>query len=197
MKTYTTLRNLAGTLTNNTVSTHLTTMDQLINDNTRYLIQKFNLHERTKTAVTVASQQAYTFPYNYKKLINVTVTVGSTIYAPTEITSRNEWDRLNSNPTSPLSDTPQYYYVYNNQVLLYPTPATSSNTITYHYKVRTRDLSQADYTTGTVSITTATTVVTGSGTTFVADMVRRWIQVTAPAGIKNGTRSPRLPLPPC
>lgn len=182
MKSYTTLRNLAGTLTNNTVSTHLTTMDQLINDNTRYLIQKFNLHERTKTSVTVANQQAYTFPYNYKKLINVTVTVGSTIYAPTEITSRNEWDRLNSNPTSPLSDTVRYYYVYNNQVLLYPTPASSANTITYHYKVRTRDLSQADYTTGTVSITTATTVVTGSGTTFVADMVGRWIQVTAPTG---------------
>lgn len=180
MKTYTTQRNLFGTLTSNTTSTNLTLGDQLMNDNIRYLIQKFNLNERTKTDVTVANQQAYTFPYNYKRLISVSITVGSYKWTPTEITSRAEWDVLNM--TVQTSDSVLYYYVFNNQVQFFPIPASSSNTITYSYKVRTRDLSQADYTTGTVAITTGTTVVTGSGTTFVADMVGRWIQVTAPTG---------------
>lgn len=180
MKTYTTMRNLYGTLTNNTASANLTLGDQLINDNIRYLTQKFYLHERTKTDTTVASQQAYTLPYNYKRLTNVTITVGSYKWVPREITSREEWDRLNI--TTVTSNSVQYYYIYSNEINFYPIPSSSSNTITYHYKVRTRDLSIADYTTGTVSITTGTKVLTGSGTTFVADMVGRWIQITAPTG---------------
>lgn len=180
MKSYTTSRNLYGNLTNNSTITNLSLGDQLINDNIRYLIQKFNLNERSKTATTIASTQFYTFPYNYKRLISVSITVGSYTWTPQEITSRAEWDRLNM--TTQTSDAVLYYYVYNNQVGFFPTPATSSNTITYRYKVRTRDLSQADYTTGTVTVTNGSTTVTGSGTTFIADMVGRWIQVTAPSG---------------
>src|SRR3990167_1847434 len=95
MKTYTTQRNLYGTLTNNTALANLTLGDELINDNIRYLIQKFYLHERTKTATTVASQQAYTLPYNYKRLTAVTITVGSYKWTPKEITSQDEWNKLN------------------------------------------------------------------------------------------------------
>lgn len=180
MKTYTSERTHYGNLTNNNTSANLALGDILMNDNIRYLIQKFNLNERTKTALTVAGTQFYTFPYNYKRLISVSVTVGSITYTPREITSIAQWDRLNM--TSQSSDVPLFYYVYNNQVGFFPKPTTSSNTITYRYKIRTRELSQADYTTGTVAITNNSTTVIGSGTTFIADMAGRWLQVTAPSG---------------
>lgn len=51
-----------------------------------------------------------------------------------------------------------------------------------HYKIRLRDLSQADYTTGTVSATNGSATITGSGTAFIPDMVGRWIRLTAPTG---------------
>jgi len=40
------------------------------------------------------------------------------------------------------------------------------------------DLDTDDYDTGTISITTATTSVVGSGTTFTADMVGRYLKTT-------------------
>lgn len=181
MLTYTGQRNIYGQLTNNSTTTNLALGDTLMNSNIKYLIQKFNLNERTKTALTVAGTQFYTFPYNYKRLINVTITVGSYTWSPKEITSRRQWDILNM--TSVSSDAVLYYYIYNNQVGFFPKPATSNNMITYSYKIRTRDLSQADYTTpGTVTMVNNSTAVTGSSTTFLADMVGRWLQVTAPSG---------------
>jgi hypothetical protein len=180
MKSYTISTTLFGTLTNNSSTANISLGAQLINDNIRYLIQKFYLGEDSKTDVTVASQQAYNLPYNYKRLTNVTITVGSYKWTPKEISSRDEWNRLNM--TTVTSNTVEYYHLYDKQIHFYPIPASSSNTITYYYKVRVRDLSVADYTTGTVAITTGTKVITGSETTFVADMVGRWLQVTAPTG---------------
>jgi len=180
MKTYTTSRNLYGTLSNNTSTANLTLGDQMINDSTRYLIQKFNLDERTKD-ITLTTAQFHDLPYNYKKLINVTVTVGTYKYSPRLISSRQEWDNLTMT-SSVSSNIPQYYYIFNGQLGLYPIQSSAGNTMTYVYKIRTRDLSQADYTTGTVTVTNGSTTVTGSGTTFIKDMAGRWLQVTAPSG---------------
>lgn len=56
MKSYTTLRNLAGTLSQNNSSTNLTLFDQLINDAHRYLIQKYFSNEGTYSITTVGAQ---------------------------------------------------------------------------------------------------------------------------------------------
>ena len=54
-----------------------------------------------------------------------------------------------------------------------------------NYKVRIKDLSQADYTTGTVSATQNSDVITGSGTTFIKNMEDRWIRISEPSGDGN------------
>lgn len=181
MKSYTARRNLFGSLANNTSASGLALGDQMMNDSDKYLIQKFNFDERSATTPTVANQQFYNFPYNYKKLIDVSVTVGTTTYTPRLIPSREQWDRLNI-ATTVKSTIPNYYFVFNNQVGFFPIPSASANTINFNYKIRSRELSQPDYTTGTITITNGSTTVTGSGTTFIADMANRWLQVTAPSG---------------
>lgn len=185
MKSYTTLRNQFATLTANTATTNLALGDQLINDSLRYLTTKYFFNERSQVVPggTVASQQAYNLPYNIKTLISVYVTVGNIRYQLTETANRTQWDSLNFVPYT--SDIPQFYYIFNKQCYIFPTPASSSNVITYNYKARLRDLSQADYVTGTVTLTNASSVVTGSGTTFTADMVGRWIYATPPTGDGN------------
>lgn len=182
MKSYTTLRTKFGDLAKNSSTETLRIGDELINDSLRYLTTKYFFNERSQVVPggTVASQQNYDLPYNIKTLINVYVTVGSIRYQLTECPNRSMWDSLNFVPYT--SDIPQFYYIWNKQCYIFPTPASSSNVITYNYKIRLKDLSQADYTTGTVTMTNASSVVTGSGTTFTADMVGRWIRATAPTG---------------
>lgn len=185
MKSYTTLRNQFGTLTNNTASTNLTLGDQLINDSLRYLTTKYFFNERSQVIPggTIANTQFYPLPYNIKTIINVYITVGSIRYQLTEAPTRQFWDSLNF--VTYTSDIPQYYFIYNKQIGVFPTPSSSSNAITVNYKTRLRDLTQADYTTGTVTLTNGSSTVTGAGTTFVADMAGRWIYATPPTGDGN------------
>lgn len=56
MKSFTTLKNLATNLSNNTSSANDTLMGQLINDSHKYLLQKFFNNEGSFTARTVGSQ---------------------------------------------------------------------------------------------------------------------------------------------
>ena len=182
MKSYTSLRTMFGDHAKNTATTTLALGDTLINDSLRYLTTKYFFNERSQVIPggTVASQGNYNLPYNIKTLINVYVTVGNIRYQLTEAPTREFFDSLNFVPYT--SDIPQYYYIYNKQINIFPVPATSSNVITLNYKCRLTDLSQADYSTGTVTLTNASSVVTGSGTTFTAAMVGRWIRATAPSG---------------
>lgn len=180
-KSYTELRNLFGTLTNNDSSTNLALGDQLVNDAIRRICASFNWPwlEKTASISTTASTQFYSLPNDYDRLIDVTVTIGSNRYSPIECPSRDMWDRLNLN-TSTTSDTPEYFFIFNNQVGFYPIPAsTTSNAITISYRRRVANLSLADYSTGNVSaLTNGATAVTGSGTTWTTPMGGRWIKIT-------------------
>lgn len=185
MKSYTNMRNQFGTLTANTASTNLTLGDTLINDSLRYLTTKYFFNERSQVVPggTVASQQSYDLPYNIKTLISVYITVGSIRYQLTEAPNRQMWDSLNFVPYT--SDIPQFYYIFNKKLYVFPTPASSSNVITINYKCRINDLTQADYTTGTAYVTTGTSTITGVGTTWIAGMAGRWIRIDAPTGDGN------------
>lgn len=182
MKSYTQLRTKFGDLAKNSSTETLRIGDELINDSLRYLTTKYFFNERSQVVPggTVAGQQSYDLPFNIKTLINVYVTVGSIRYQLTEAPNRTFWDGLNFVPYT--SDIPQFYFIFNKKCYIFPTPASSSNAITFNYKIRLRDLSQADYSAGTVTMTNGSSVVTGSGTTFIPDMVGRWIRATAPTG---------------
>lgn len=183
MKSFTTYTTDFGQLTGNTTPANLTLGMTLINDSLRYLTSKFYLNERTYTDVTVAQQQFYQLPPQVKELINLTVTIGSVKWIPKVCPSRDYWDSLNV--IQFYQDFPSFFFVYNNKVGIFPSPASSGNTIEMNYKVRIKDLSQADYTTGTVSITTNTAVVTGGSTTFTKNMEDRWIRIAEPTGDGN------------
>ena len=90
--------------------------------------------------------------------------IGGVLWTPKECSSRAEWDALHVMPF--YQDFPSYFYVFNQQVGIFPDPASSGNTITINYKSRIPDLSMDDVTYlpsfGTLSIITNTNMLTSS-----------------------------------
>ena len=178
MLSYTGTIDLYKDLSENSVTANVTRGNTMINEGIRQVIGKlpFNFLEATTTASTVASQQFYNNPYNMAQLTNVTVLVGTTLYTPKEAPNKGFWDRLNQSST-PESDIPEWFFTFNGQTGFYPTPSGTSGTIRWNYRKRVKNISIADYTTGTLTNTNGSTVITGSGTTFTAAMVGRWIKL--------------------
>lgn len=190
MKSYTISRNLFGEFTRDNSSANLTVGDQLINDSIRTIATMRGGNwwwlETIKTKATVASQQAYQIPNSIRKLSDVYVTVGTTIYCPEPVFDNNKWKLVLAYQLG-TSDTPLFYYRQGNQILLAPTPTTSSNTITFRGRLNIKDLSIADYTTGTiVSIDNGATTVTGSGTSWAVPMAGRFIRITDSGAANTG-----------
>lgn len=180
MLTYTTERTQYGLLSGDSSAINLTLGTFLINETRRQILssRRWSFLNKSKTLSTVASQQSYDVPYDFSWLNSVYVTIGSTRYVPIEIHSNNEWNRINQNVS--LSDIPQYFFIRNSTIEFYPTPSSStSNAITFIYGRKQKDLSIADYTTGTItSIANNASAVVGSGTTWTSKMVGRWIRFT-------------------
>lgn len=192
MKSFTTLRNLWGTLTQNTSTVNLALGDQLMNDAHKYLLQKYFNNEFTSTDLTEEQVQSYPLPANYSKMKTVTITTGDLQWTLDEVLSRKDWDRLNVFPL--YSDIPKNYFIYNGEVNIYPIPSSDDNIITYNYKIRVPDLSLADYTTGTVTMTTNNATITGSGTSWLTNYITSagsvanlnlWLQPAIPKGDGN------------
>jgi len=175
MRTFTSYQKDFATLSSNSSTTANSTNSydnitwglRMINDSIRHLATVFYLNEVTYVVPngTVANQQGYTLPGDFESLLNCTVSVGGILYQPKESPSRRHFDALNVIPF--YNDFPQYFYIYDNQILLYPTPASSSNVITLHYKKRIVDIMMDDVV-STVSLTilsatlNSTTIVSSS-----------------------------------
>lgn len=237
MKTYTTLTNLATNLSQNTSTENTALMGQLINDQHRYLLQKYFDNERTATTSTVGGQnltltgslsigavsgtltaawtyptvtqlvnfssgeqrsvlftqgsaaiswqvtltetattaissvgvQYYAIPANISKIKNDTITIGQLQYQPVFVQTRAEWDLINFLPYT--SDIPNYCFIYNGQLGIFPIPSTTGNVVTFNYKTRVADLTFSDYSTGTLEalgMVAGSTAVTGLATSWIA-----------------------------
>lgn len=232
MKSLTTLGSLFTSLSQNTTAANLTLGRQLINDQHRYLLQRYFDNLYTSFMSTVGSQDltatgsisagatsatltsAWTYPTgtalctfsdgeartvtftngsasiswavaltdtvdadismtgiqfyqlaaNISKLKDVMVTVGQLKFLPAPVQTQQEWDTINFLPYN--SDIPQYFFVYNNQLGIFPIPSTTGNVITYNFKRRVADLSYADYSTGTVAGTAGSTAIAGTSTSW-------------------------------
>lgn len=169
-----------GSLCNNSATATLTLADSLINDSEKRLVSMkdwpFLWRQYTKLTTTA---QAVTLPAYTGKPQSLYITVGSYRYVPKEVTNRQDWDRINEVARS--SDVPEYVFYYDGQALIYPTPVTVGNTITFVARRMGRDLLNADYTTGTITTVATsgvTTTVTGSGTTWHTGMIGRYIRIT-------------------
>lgn len=179
MLTYTGSRTHFGDLINDTTSTTLTIGDRLINHQIQRLLGKRNwpFLEKAVTITTVAGQQFYDLPITCKRVRSVYLTVSSTRYVPIECPSREMWDRLNQ--SSYTSDIPEYFFQFDGQVGLWPTPASSSNVGTITCLRRQKDLTIADWTTGTISAATVNSdSITGTTTGWLTSMIGSYFKIT-------------------
>lgn len=153
----------------------------LCNESRRQILssRKWKFLEKEKTLSTVAAQQSYDLPSDLWWLIGVSITIGTTQYNPVEVKSLDQWGKITQS-TAVQSDIPQYFFIFGNQISFFPTPSSSTaNAITFSYGRKQKDLSIADYTTGTItSIANGASAVVGSGTTWTTKMANRWIRFT-------------------
>ena len=135
-----------------------------------------------KTFNLVADQQFYQTPEDCIRVKSVTGIIAGIQYVLTEIPDEDTWNRLNDTGSS--SSQPSHYFIRGNDEFgIYPTPAENvTNGGRLNYERRMRDMSAADYTTGTVTTTLNSATLTGSGTTFTAAMVGRSFKVADPNG---------------
>lgn len=188
MLPYTAMSSLYGKLTNDANSANLSFGDVMMNEGMRVMLGDlpWPFLETTTTALTVSGTQAYTMPGNMDKLVHVYIQVGTYKYNPVEVANFDDWDNIN-NPSGVQGDNVSFYFIVGNQINFWPIPATSGSTITYEYLQAARDISVADYTTGSiVSIANGATAVTGSGTSWTAGMVGKFIRITAGNGANLG-----------
>lgn len=133
---------------------------------------------------TVAAQQYYKYPAGITTIESVVVTIGSVHYPTTVVNSQWVWDWLNAIQVQPTA-IPQFIFPRKSDFGLYPIPQ-AVYTMTFNYHLRDRNLSVVDYVTGTVAVTAASTLVTGSGVAFTASMIGEYFEVTDTAAPGQG-----------
>jgi hypothetical protein len=114
------------------------------------MLQKFNKRTESKFT-TIAGTQEYELPYNLNKITSIKLTIDDIDYPLTEIVNEDKWNNVNSQGTSFTSDIQTNYYIKDEKLILYPTPATDDYTITIYHTLTDKDLSQDSYTTGTIT----------------------------------------------
>lgn len=184
MISYSSLYGNCQTLAKNTNATILTLFKDLINDtqNTILGMEDWWFAELTGTRTTIDGTANYKLPAKMRAIESVIVTVSSQIYRPKPIEDSDYWNYLQSLNYAE-SDVPQYYFRQGNDVYLWPTPATTGSTITIRGTKRMRDMSRADYNTGTITtLPNADETVTGSGSSWTTATVGTHIRVNRTAG---------------
>lgn len=173
---YTELQDITG----DDSSAQLTIFKRWINDTDKLVSAKapFLSLETTATKTTVASQEGYQIPNTIQKIRSVKVTLsGGTIYRPRPVEDPRYWEYLQSLQAG-TSDATRLFMKQGNQILFWPKPATAGSTITIRGTRRLRDLSLADYATGTISAATlADETITGASTAWATNAVGNWMRI--------------------
>lgn len=133
------------------------------------------INEKPKTATTVASQQFYHLPAGVINIEAATIQINTNFYTPLQvIDSLDYWNYLNQLVlTGPY---PRAIFPRQDDFGLWPIPA-SALTITLNAHMSDRNLSVADYTTGTVSISQNSQLLTGVNTVWTAAMIGRYFHM--------------------
>jgi hypothetical protein len=134
------------------------------------------------SAISTVGYQYYSIPAQISKITDNTITIGQLKYTIIPIQTRVEWDKVNTLPYS--SDIPQYAFIYNGTLGIFPIPSTTGNTLSFNYKARVSDFSNNflfsdivgtafiagetayDYQKGTVLGSNNSTTVTGTSTAW-------------------------------
>jgi hypothetical protein len=138
--------------------------------------RKFN--KEYLTTSLVANQQYYQMSNGTLRISEIRCLNGTNYYTPELVTSEEEWNDMNTISTT--GNYPTHYYIRGfNEIGLYPIPSTAvaSGMIVSHEPQHV-DLTQDDYTTGTITVSNGAVAITHSASGFTQNMVGRWLQVT-------------------
>lgn len=195
MRTYSDYLSQYLNITNDPSAENTALAPILINDSIRTVCNiqggKLRFLEATEDMTTVADQEAYYIPNKFRKLIDMYVYSGvgtstDTIYMPEMVFDPTKWKLIKAYRLG-TQDVPYFTYVENQQFRIQPIPSTTGNKITLRGRLNIKDLSIADYTTGSiVSIANAGTAVIGTGTTWTQDMIGRYIRITETSAANGG-----------
>lgn len=167
----------------------LTTGQEYMNDNVRDLCGERDwpfLEATDSSQVTVGSQQFYAMPADLDKSVDFTVTIGSVLWHPRELTSRDQWDDANY-AQNVTSNIPQYAFIWQGQLGFWPTPSQGGNKITYNYKKKVADLNLSDYATGGIlTATNGTATIVGTGTVWNQSMAGSYLQIASAQTTNSG-----------
>ncbi len=175
-------------MTGDDASARLTILKEHINDTQRMVCgkRKWPFLEITTTITTAADTSRYELPADTDEVMVVKTTEdsGSTYHLPKKIHNPEFWDYLQS-LGSGSSDVPEYWYIEDNDLLLYPAYATAGHTISVRHRRQWVDMSMADYTTGTITtVANGDETVTGSGSSWTGrkPVLNQHIRLTPVSG---------------
>lgn len=138
--------------------------------------------ELQATTDCVASQRNYQAPPDCNWVKTMVLIDGNTRTPILPIDSDLQWEVLRSNPQTGKPTNFHFrprFGIGGGIIELNPIPSSSNYDIELTYEANERDLSKVEYTTGTIAVTNNSATVTGSGTTFAADMVGRYLIITS------------------
>lgn len=138
-------------------------------------------NQQLQTTTTVVDQQYYTYPPGAFTVESATLTQGTIVYPIRVVNSQSEWDYINQYPNT-NTIIPQFVFPRQYDFGVWPVPSQAT-TLTLNFIYSTPPLNQADYTTGTVSVTNASqTVTSAGGANFTSAMVGRYFVLTDSSG---------------
>lgn len=178
-------------ITNDSTTTGVARAKDLVNEVNQSItaLRDWYFLNKERTATSVASQNNYQVPGDYGRLVSIWTVVGGVTYYPKQVFDMEYWQYLNSSAVT--SDITTHFYIFENNIYLYPTPASTDISIHIFYRRKAIEMTQDDYSTGTISVSAGSTGITGSGTTFTSAMVGRYIQINGIyyeiASYTNGT----------
>jgi len=179
MKTYNQTATDFTTISNDASAANLALGKSLMNQCIHKILamDDWTFNRNTYTFATVASQQDYNPPYDMWRMDYLNLTYGGVKYVPIEIKSGRKWALLNE--VLVYGNVPQYWFISNKtqKIGIWPIPSDALGSVKIGYIKKVRDLSVADYTTGTIAGTIDTTALTGGGATFTSAMIGRYIQI--------------------
>lgn len=138
--------------------------------------------EQQSTTDLVSGTRNYQVPPDCNMPKTLVLVSGTNRYVLQEEQSDARWElrRLSAQTGQPVAfHFRPRFGVGGGIIELDPIPGSSSYDLEMTYEATERDLSKTAYTTGTISLTHGSSTLTGSGTTFAADMVGRYVRPLA------------------
>lgn len=177
--TFTDMQNIAKEIVGLTDAATLTKLKRDINVGSSKFLAALGREYNRKARFTdiIAGQQYYQMPEDGQKLKEAIADSGGWKVPLEQVTDEHAWRQLNMMPVTGQSTN--YFIKGYDEIGLFPIPgATVTDGLELVFSPKHVELTQDDYTTGTLTVTNGNQTVTGSGTTFTTKMVGQWLQVT-------------------